>query len=106
MTCPSWVTLHGMAHSFIELGAGAVAVRHWSHCEEIPHVQWQRSTSRTVEGGEIAFRIKPHTHQSCSEVSNKPCSPKELLTNPNQTQKAILCAKPDSKGDIPLEMEI
>ena len=66
MTCPSWVTLRGLAHSFIELGAGAVAVRHWSDCEEIPHVQWQRSTSKTVEGGKIAFRIKPHTHQSCS----------------------------------------
>ena len=50
--------------------------------------------------GEIAFRIKPHTPQRCSEGSNKPCVPKELLIHPNQTQKAILCAKPDSKGDI------
>ena len=27
--------------------------------------------------GEIAFRIKPHTHQRCSKGSNKPCMHQE-----------------------------
>ena len=26
MTCPSWMTLHGMAHSFIEIGKAVIHV--------------------------------------------------------------------------------
>ena len=70
MTCPSWVDLHSMAHSFIELdkaawpssssctalkwwlhGTGAVSTWHWSNCEETLHVQGRRSPSKTVGAG-------------------------------------------------------
>ena len=70
MTGPSWVDLHSMAHSFIKLGkvawpsssscmtlkwwlhgTGAVSTWHWSNCEEILHVQGQRSPSKTVGAG-------------------------------------------------------
>ena len=45
--------------------------------KKIPHIQGQRrSPSKMVGGGEIKFRIKPHTHQRHLEGSNKTlCAP-------------------------------
>ena len=45
--------------------------------KKILQVQGQRqSPSKMVGGAKIAFRIKPHTHQRCSEGSNKTlCTP-------------------------------
>ena len=33
------------------VGAGAVAVLHWSNCEEIPHIQGQRRSPSKMAGG-------------------------------------------------------
>ena len=50
---------------------------HWqenvgSHQNKIPHVQGQRrKPQQDSRRGKIAFRIKSHSHQRCSEGSNK-----------------------------------
>ena len=45
-----------------------------SQGKKIPYNQEQRrSPSKMVGGGEVTFRIKPHTCQRCLEGSNKPC---------------------------------
>ena len=90
---PSWVALHGMSHSFIELdkavihvislvsflclwfsvclpsdgqlyGAGAAAVRRWSGHEETSHVEGQRSPSKMVGTGAVAAQCWSH----CKEI--------------------------------------
>ena len=78
-----------MAHSFIELGAGAVAVQHWggkrprgaTPCprqgaaaalcwisrEEIPNVQGKRNPSKMVgteRGHQRADRLKPQSQKT------------------------------------------
>src|SRR5574341_1086283 len=40
--------------------------------------------------GEIAFRIKPHTHQKCSEGSNIPCVHQDPETQQRLRQNCIL----------------
>ena len=64
ITCLSWVALHvqGQRSCSKTVGARAAAAWCWSDFEEIPHVHGHRwSPKRMVGGGEIAFRIKPHT---------------------------------------------
>ena len=39
------------------VGAGAVAVQCWSDCEEIPHIQGQRSPSKMV-GAEVVAGVR------------------------------------------------
>ena len=59
---PSVLALQGMAHSFIELdktNTGAAVARHWSNCEEIPHVQGQRSPSKMVGGVKLCLESNP-----------------------------------------------
>ena len=43
MTCPSWVDLHGMAHSFIELDKAVVHVISLDHmvvCDQTQTLGW------------------------------------------------------------------
>ena len=47
------------------------------------------SPSKMVVGGEIAFRVKPHTHQRCSESSNKLCVQKDPETPQRLSQNCI-----------------
>ena len=46
MTCPSWVALHGMAHSFIELDKALV------HVISLISVLWLRFSSCLLSEGE------------------------------------------------------
>ena len=42
--------------------------------KHIPHPRSKEKPQQDGRRSEIAFRIKPHTRQRCSEGSNKPCA--------------------------------
>ena len=56
--------------------------------KEIPQVQGQRSPSKTAGGAKL-FRIKPHTRQRHSEVSNKPCGHQETPQRRSQNSVSV-----------------
>ena len=41
--------------------------------KDTPHRREKEKPQEDNRRGKITFRIKPHTHQRCSEGSNKPC---------------------------------
>ena len=43
--------------------------------KDTSHPRAKEKPQQDGRRGEIAFRIKPHTCQSCSECSNEPCTP-------------------------------
>ena len=61
------------------VGARAVAAQCWRDFKEIH----PRAKEKLLQDGsrvKIAFRVKPHTYQRCSEGSNKPCVHQDLKT--------------------------
>ena len=63
---------------------------HWqkyvgSHQKDIPHPRAKEKPQQDGRRGEIMFRIKPHTCQSCSEGSNKTCAHQETPQRLSQT---------------------
>ena len=92
MTRPSWVTLHSMAHRFIELDKTSSSARtpklqltaeqpSTGECwippkKDTPHPRTKEKPQQDGRRGKIGFRIKPRTCQRCSEDSNKTlCAP-------------------------------
>ena len=45
---------------------------------DIPHPRAKEKPQQDGRRGKSMFRIKPHTHQRCSEVSNIPCAHQDL----------------------------
>ena len=96
MTRPSWVTLHSMAHGFIELDKAISPARSpklqltaeqpsTGKCwippkKDTPHPREKEKSQQNGRRDEIEFRIKPHTCQRCLESSNKPCVHQEPET--------------------------
>ena len=67
--------------------------RHWSGCwGDTLHPRAKEKPQQDSRRGKFAFRIKPHSLQSCSESSNKPCvhqdpgTPQRLRQNSVSTQ--------------------
>ena len=55
---------------------GAAAAWCWGDFEEIPPCLWAKEKPHNDgRRGEIAFRIKPHIRQRCSEGSKTLCAP-------------------------------
>ena len=76
------------------MSIGVEAAWCWSDFEEIPHIQAQRrSPSKMAGAGKIAFRIKPHTSQRCSQDLNSPCAHQDPET-PQRLRQNCIWASP------------
>ena len=65
-----------------------------SHQKKITHIQGQkRSPSKMAGAGKIAFRIKPHTSQRCSQDLNSPCAHQDPET-PQRLRQNCIWASP------------
>ena len=72
------------------VGAGAAAVQRWSDFEE--NTPRPRAKEKPQQDGgrvKIMFQIKPHTHQRCSEDSNKPFVPQDPETPQRLRQNCV-----------------
>ena len=68
--------------------------------KDTPHPKAKEKLQLDGRRGKIAFRIKPHTHQRCSEGPNKPCvsGPRDPTETDPELCLSVSCGGTSQQG--------
>ena len=81
-------------HIFLISSASVRSIPFLSFIESIPCPRAKEKPQKDGGGSKIGFRIKPHTHQRCSEGSSKPCVHQDPET-PQRLRQNHIWVSPD-----------